>query len=103
MSDGIDIDRVHYTAAMSLTTAEIVEAWHQHCARVLEARAELEPLKPSERHVLTLIAKGFAGGEIAKLADKSEKWVETQSRTLRAKLGMSTFEAVTLAIRAEWV
>ena len=41
MSDGIDIDRVHYTAAMSLTTAEIVDAWHQYRARVLQAQDEL--------------------------------------------------------------
>ena len=101
--NGVNIDRVHYTAAMSLTTAEIVEAWHQYRARVLQAQSELAVLTADERQVLTYIAKGFNGKEIAHLAGHSAKWVEAVAMKIRAKLDATTFECVTLSIRAEWV
>lgn len=109
MSDGIDIDKVHGSYSVELpakgamTTAEIVEAWHQYRARVLQAQSELAVLTADERQVLTYIAKGFSGKEIAELVGRSSKWVELVATKIRAKLEATTFECVTLAIRAEWV
>ena len=109
MSDGIDIDKVHGSYSVELpakgamTTAEIVEAWHQYRARVLQAQTEQAVLTADERQVLTYIAKGFNGKEIAHLAGHSAKWVEAVAMKIRAKLDATTFECVTLAIRAEWV
>lgn len=100
---GINIDRVHYTAAMSLTTAEIVDAWHKHLARVKMAQDELACLTPIQREVLIYIAKGFNSREIGKLIERSGKTVDLHAMKIREALGMTTFECVTAAIRAEWV
>lgn len=107
MSDGIDIDRVHAgqpaPAQQPMSTAEIIDAWHQHLARIKIAADELAVLTDDERQVLTYIAKGFSGKEIAELVGRSSKWVELVATKIRAKLEATTFECVTLAIRAEWV
>lgn len=105
---GIDIDRAHFNgqtvpAAHPMTTAEMVDAWMQHRARVLEAQAELAVLTDDQRLVLTYIAKGFNAKEIAKFIGRSSKTVDLHAMKMREALGMTTFEAVERAIRAGWV
>ena len=67
------------------------------------AADELSVLTPKQREYLTLTAKGLSQKEIASLRGVSEKAVSQQMLALHQRTGLTTIEAVVLAVKAGWV
>lgn len=69
------------------------------------AAAELEAagLSKREREALVMAAKGLSCKEAAACLGLGEPTVEAHRNSMRKKLGMTTIEAVVLAVKAGWV
>ncbi len=69
------------------------------------AAAELEAARLSkrEREALVLTCKGLSTPEIAALWGLTTQAVAHPLHSMRKKLGMTTIEAVVLAVKAGWV
>jgi DNA-binding CsgD family transcriptional regulator len=77
----------------------ISEADSKAAAAELEAAA----LSPREREALLLTCKGLTAKEAAEVMGINFKTVEAHQIHARQKLGMTTIEAVVLAVKAGWV